>query len=402
MLHNNRLAMILAIAASSGLLANDLFLPLLPTVKDLFDVSAAETQLLLIHFLFAMGLTQLFYPALAGVLGKRRALLLGLFIFSVASLALVLAKTFEQLILLRTLQAIGAGLCLALSRVIMRAQMHPEEAHRGFVTMATVMGIMPAAAPMLGFVLNWAFGLKACFVAGAVFSLSTIALISTLKMIRADGESQREQHAESYGCRYVRIAASKEFWRYAIVPCFAYAAYFTYICASPYLLELGNLSVLAIAASYGILSFTYVLGSFFARRLAAHHGVDTALFLGHAFFLAGGLWAGIEFMQSQIVPLRCILAMSLLTLGNGFLLPLGTAATLSTSTSGPTLVPAVLGFFQFCIAAGSAYLSNRLMGRDIAHVGLLIASISMLAFGVCFYGRYFVIQKTVAGVQATR
>lgn len=400
MRHNDRLSMVLSIAASSGLLANDLFLPLLPAIKNLFDVGIVETQLLLIHFLFVMGLTQLAYPMLIRILGKRNTLLLGLLVFGAASLSLILARTFEHLILLRTLQAFGAGLCLALSRVILRSQMSPEEAHRGFIMMATVMGIMPAAAPLLGFALNEAFNLKACFIAGTVFSLSISTLISALKMIGAEDQDQKSQSLGSYVGKYTQIVVSREFWHYAIIPCFAYAAYFSYICVSPYFLELGGLSTSSVAASYAALSFTYVLGSFLARKLVTHHGVDTSLFLGHVFFLAGGLWTSLEFIYNPTAPLQCVLAMSLLTLGNGFLLPLGTAATLSTNSSTPALLPAVLGFFQFCIAASCAYVAGLLMSHDMGRVGLLIASISVVAFAVSSYDRYFGRQrrKVTAGV----
>ena len=382
----NTLMVILAIAASSGLLANDIFLPLLPLLTDALGVSVPDTQLLLMHFLVVMGLTQLVYPVLSDHLGRKQTLFLGLIFFCGASVALVWANTFAHIILWRSLQAIGAGLCLSMSRVIMRTQLPPEESRRGFMLVATIMGIMPATAPILGFFLYGAFGLQACFIFSAIFAF--IIFIFVWHLAPAENTTIRSHITPTYFTGYKQITSSKQFWIYANTPCFAYAAYFSYVCVSPYLLERHGLSVAVIAFSYSVLSTTYFLGSISAKRLAARHGIEQALTVGYCFFLAGGLWVWAELAQETFSPIRCVLAMSILTLGNGFLLPLGTAATLEVPSPRPILLPAMLGFFQFCIAAGAAYLASRPMLTDVSHVGSFIAFITSVAFAANILSRY--------------
>lgn len=383
------IAFLLATIATSALLANDIFLPLLPQFKNTWNIDATNTVFLLVHFLMMMGIAHLLYPTLIYRMGRRRVLILGLVLFSLASFALASIPDYQFVLFWRSLQAVGVSLCLALSRVIMRAVLPPEQATRGFLLMATLMGIMPAVAPLLGFMLYSAVGLEACFLLTALFAL--ICAAAVMYWVPADSPSENSGMPDNRGylTGFAEILASRRFWRYASVPTFAYAAYFSYVCASPYLLERSGLSTAEIALSYIELSMTYLVGSFIARRLSKAGSVEGAISLGYLFFVVGGLGLWWELEQASFSPIRCVLEMSVLTLGNGFLLPLGTAGTLGVSNCRPMLLPATLGFFQFGIAAGMAFCVSHFLTADIAMVGRIIALVTVMGFTSNLWVRYF-------------
>lgn len=386
---NRAMVLLLASVSTIGLLSNDIFLPLLPILQGFWSVNSANSVLLLVHFLMVMGLTQLFYPLLIDRLGQRRVLLLGLGLCLVASLVLSASSEFDDVLRWRTMQAVGVALSLALSRVILRTRLPAEQAARGFMLMASFMGVMPAVAPVLGFALYEVLGVRACFIFTALFSCCAIGGVTYWVRRDRPQRSDGAHKQNTYLAGYREILAAWKFWRYASVPTFAYAAYFSYVCASPYLLERGGLSVREIAYSYIVLSATYLLGTLVARRITRKRCAEAAITLGYALFLIGGLGVWWQLEQPLIAPLGCITAMSVLTLGNGFLLPFGTAATLGVSVHQPMLLPALLGFMQFCTAAAVAFVASRLLLADPAAVGRLMAVIVTGGFVLNTLIRYF-------------
>ena len=72
----------------SGLVASDIFLPALPAMVKVFNISQTEAQTLLSIFLLIMGVFQLFIGPLSDWLGRRPLLLTSLFLYSVSSLAM--------------------------------------------------------------------------------------------------------------------------------------------------------------------------------------------------------------------------------------------------------------------------------------------------------------------------
>jgi EmrB/QacA subfamily drug resistance transporter len=86
----------------------------------------------------------------ADAFGRKRAFLLGLAIFVVASAGCALAPSVEFLVGTRVLQAAGAALMLPTSLGLMLPEFAPHERHAGIGVWAATGGIAAAAGPPLG------------------------------------------------------------------------------------------------------------------------------------------------------------------------------------------------------------------------------------------------------------
>jgi EmrB/QacA subfamily drug resistance transporter len=101
--------------------------------------------------------------ALGDRLGRRKMLLLGLFIFTFASLLCGLAPNLLVLNLARALQAVGGALQLSSSLSVIAHGFDAKHRARVYAIWATVMGLAPALGPILGGILTsylgwrWAF-----------------------------------------------------------------------------------------------------------------------------------------------------------------------------------------------------------------------------------------------------
>ncbi len=119
--------------------------------------------------------------ALADRLGRRRMLLLGLVIFTVASVLCGAAPDLLTLNAARALQAVGAALQLTSSLAVIAHDFEAHERARVYAIWGTVMGIAPSLGPIVGgFVTSylgwrWAFYINLPLGAGLIaLALSSI------------------------------------------------------------------------------------------------------------------------------------------------------------------------------------------------------------------------------------
>lgn len=132
---------------------------------------------------YILPFTALLMPAgsLADRLGRRRMLLLGLSIFTLASLFCGLATDLTILNSARALQALGAALQLSASLAIIAHGFEPSERARVYAIWGTTMGLAPSLGPILGglitsyFGWRWAFFINLPIGAGLI----ALALVST-------------------------------------------------------------------------------------------------------------------------------------------------------------------------------------------------------------------------------
>ena len=132
-------------------LATDMMLPALAEIGATFDVSNANRwQSVLSAFLFGFGIGQFVMGPLSDRFGRRPVLLAGMAVYCVASLLVIVAPSFETLLLGRAL----AGLSTSATRVIATAIVRDCYAGR---RMASVMSLVimvfitvPVIAPSFG------------------------------------------------------------------------------------------------------------------------------------------------------------------------------------------------------------------------------------------------------------
>ena len=336
---------------------------------------------MLSYFLFGIAAMQLFYGPLSDSIGRRKLLLAGITLFISASLLIPYARDFEQVIFLRILQAIGACAGITLGRAIVEDIYPKEEASRIFLTIFPVVGISPAIAPLIGGQLNTLWGWQACFLFSACFGLILVLLIfgwvpetRTPTMLQPLSFIQIS-HA------YKSLLTMRRFWRYACVPCVAYAAYFLYIAESPFLLQTQGLTTHQISYAYGSLSLTYVIGNLLARKLMREgQTTDQLLNLGYWLFVVGGCSV---FLATSIAPhsfLFNIIAMSLLTMGNGFLLPLGTSGAITCIPSLTGSASGLIGALQMASAAIAAQCIGNLSQHQPEKFGIVIVILVISGF----------------------
>ena len=172
---------VLAFLTALGPLSTDMYLPSLPAIARDLGATAAQTQLTLSAFLFGFAVGQLFYGPIADKIGRRPVLLFGLGLFLAATLACTLAPGIGTLTAARFCQALGASGPIVLGRAMVRDLYEGPRAGRELSRMGSIMGVVPAIAPVFGGVLQDLFGWRSTFATTLIVGARVQAALATTK-----------------------------------------------------------------------------------------------------------------------------------------------------------------------------------------------------------------------------
>jgi DHA1 family bicyclomycin/chloramphenicol resistance-like MFS transporter len=103
-----------------GPFATDMYLASFPRMATDLNTTLARVQLDAVDFLVGLAAGQLIYGPLVDRYGRRMPLLIGVAVFTLASIGCVFAPNVETLIVLRLIQSLGGCSGVVIGRAIIR------------------------------------------------------------------------------------------------------------------------------------------------------------------------------------------------------------------------------------------------------------------------------------------
>jgi len=154
-------------------LSTDLYLPALPGMALYFDVTSDIANLtLILFFVFFAGGTLLWGPA-SDKYGRRPILLVGLSLYTAASIGCANSGGIDQLIVFRILQAVGGSGAFAMATAMIKDVYDSRKREPILAMVQSMVLISPVAAPVLGALL-----LKFVSWRGMFWTLALIGLLA--------------------------------------------------------------------------------------------------------------------------------------------------------------------------------------------------------------------------------
>ena len=157
----------------------DSMLPALPQIgQELSPGNANAAQLVIVAFVFGMGLGTLFVGPISDALGRKNVMLGGAILYCVGALAASVAPSLEMLLLARVVQGLGASG----PRVAAQAMIRDLYAGRGMARISSFVmmtfTLVPAFAPLIGSLIIDVAGWRGLFAAFVLFSAVTSAWLA--------------------------------------------------------------------------------------------------------------------------------------------------------------------------------------------------------------------------------
>jgi DHA1 family bicyclomycin/chloramphenicol resistance-like MFS transporter len=369
----------LILIAGLAALSLNIFLPSLPQMADHFGVPYAAMQLSVSLYLAATAVLQIFVGPISDRFGRRPVMLVATALFTLATLGAMLAPGYGMFMACRMVQAtIATG--FVLSRAVVRDMVEQDQAASmiGYVTMG--MSVVPMVGPVVGGVLDEAFGWQASF---ALLALGGIGLMA---LVWADQGETNRRAAGGFAAQvkqYPALLRSQRFWGYCLAAAFASGSFFAYLGGAPFVgTEVFGLDPATLGFYFGAPAVGYMAGNFLSGRYAVRVGVNRMVVAGALVTTLGLAVLALLDLAGIMSPLVFFGLVMTVGLGNGILLPSANAGMLSVR---PQLAGSAAGLGgAFTIGGGAAFaaLAGVVLSKESGPLPLTLLMLASSAMSI--------------------
>jgi len=355
----SHIIIILCLISSLTRFVLDIYLPSIPAISEDFAISSIETQLTLTLYLLGFGVSQLIYGPLSDSFGRRKVLLVGLFIFLIGNVFCTFALTKQILFLGRLITGIGAGSCGVLNRAIASDCFKGREFSKAWSITTTSLVITLCLAPVLGGYIQEFWHWRGNFLTAMAYVSIVLGIIFKYLPETNQSLSNRIWDLRKILIDYRSVLRMPSFLMGATSYTLAFSGLIAYFQISPLLLMEGlHLSPSQFGWCSLIIAFMYLSGGLFVNRYAGAWGTQKLLFIGTILLIIGGISMLLAYQLEYFNIIAILLPASVFVIGARIVIPNAIANSMDEIRHLKGSSSAVLGFMQmsgssmisFCIA----------------------------------------------------
>lgn len=378
-------ALVIALLLGLQPVTTDLYLPALPLLTRELQAGMPAVQLTMSLVLLAFGVGQLVLGPLSDRFGRKPVLLAGLALHTLASLGATAAPTIDALITLRTLQGAGLAAAVVCARAMVRDLYEPHQGAHVMTWALTGLGVLALASPLLGGWLTAASGWRAPLAAVGAIAAATWAFVAWRV---PETCARRDLQALQPGALARNMAAvlrHPTFRAWAALVSATYGGLFVLLAGSSF----AYIGVLGLSPwGYGLVmasaSLSYLLATFFCRRLLARHGLAGAVRRGAVFTLLGGVGlAGLALAGDPPLP-AVLVAHWLYNFGHGIHQPCGQAGAVGPFPLRAGLASALAGFSLALVAFAVGVWLGAAQHDSLRPLGLGLGFFALVTAGIAW------------------
>jgi DHA1 family bicyclomycin/chloramphenicol resistance-like MFS transporter len=355
--------------AGLSALAMNIFLPSLPGMAAYFGVPYGVMQQSVALYLALSAALQIVIGPISDRYGRRKVLIWSLVLFLLATVGTLLAPNATVFLIFRMAQAVIAS-GMVLSRAIVRDMVADAQAASmiGYVTMG--MSLVPMIGPVIGGVLDDAFGWHANFTLLLIIGLAVLALVwadlgetATLRKVSLMDQIRT----------YPGLLSSRRFWGYTLAAAFASGCFFAFLGGAPYVGDkIFGLTSTEVGALFALTAIGYAAGNFLAGRFSVRVGMNRMILIGTVVTTLGLILLAVLTVVGLSGPVVFFGLTMFMGLGNGICLPSANAGMLSVR---PELAGTASGLGGAILIGGGAALAalaGVLLGPGATEIPLIL------------------------------
>jgi len=375
------LTLLLSFLTALGPLSMDMYLPSLPDIARLLHAPTLAVQLTISSYLFGFAVGQIFYGPISDRLGRKPVLLTAIVLYGIASVGCAFAPSIDSLIAMRFIQALGGAGAIVLARAVVRDIYSGARASRELSLMGAITAFAPIVAPMIGGLLQEAFGWRAIFLLLVAFSavagsVGALLLPETLHT-RVSGPFSFKTMAGLYRS----VIVHRGFLANLGIMTTSFVGLFAWISGAPMVMQGARygLSPVIFGITFALGAAGFMTGTFIGSRLVMRLGIDRMMGIGTAIMALGGLFmvAVIVFALANVVWF--VGTMTIYLAGLGLALPSAMAGALTPFPDRAGTASSAMGFVQQTGAAVSAAAIGYYLGTSPWPVAATLAIAGCLA-----------------------
>jgi DHA1 family bicyclomycin/chloramphenicol resistance-like MFS transporter len=371
---------VLALLSAVTPLSIDMYLSAFPTMAAEFGTSAPMIQLTLTALLIGLAVGQLVIGPLSDRYGRRTPLLIGTLVCLAASLLCVVSPSVEVLIALRFVQGFAGAAGVVISRAVVADRAAGAEAARLFAVLMVIGALAPVLAPVLGGFIVADFGWRVVF--AVLAALNAVMLLGAVFFIPESLPRDRRRPGGLAALRSstATVLSNRRFVGYALALAFVFTALFSYISASPFVLQnIIGLSPRAYSLTFGGCAVVMAVMSALSARLVVRIAPRRLMLGGMTamVIVTGSLLLTVT--VGGVAPLPTIALMAGFMACMGFVVANAMALATAEVRYAAGTGSAVLGFLQYALGAGASPLVGLAGEHSALPMGIAMFAAAVLA-----------------------
>lgn len=301
-----------------GFLATDMYLPAFDKMRIDLDTTKSNISASLSLFLGGYAIGQLLWGPISDKMGKSKAVLIGLTIFTLSSVGIYFSNSVIVLLILRLIQAIGVCAAAVSWQALVIDKYPKEETTKVFASIMPLVALSPALAPLLGVYLLNHFGWRSIFITLAITAIILIAYTLTLK----DKKVANEQHEQAETKSYLSLLKSRKYLGNVTIYAVCSGAFFAWLTGSPFFLKELGYSESQIGFSFVPQTIAFLVGGYGYRYLS--NKIESTKILPYFIILYSASVASILFLSVLTTPTltTLLIPFCLMALSNGACYPI--------------------------------------------------------------------------------
>ncbi|MGE2728048.1 multidrug effflux MFS transporter [Mycolicibacterium vaccae] len=360
------LVIVLTLLTAVTPFAVDMYMSAFPQMAVEFGATAAAVQLTLTAFLIGLAVGQLVIGQLSDRLGRRRPLLIGVVACLLASVACAWSPSIEILVAARFVQGFAGAAGVVIARAVITDLTEGVRAVQLYSVMMVIGVLAPVVAPVLGGFVVTELGWRAVFLALAGMNLLMLVGALVLAKESLPEHARRPAGAKAFLDSARSVLGNRRFLGYALTLGCAAAAMFSYISASPFVLQnIIGLSPRTYSLTFGACALAVAASGVLSARLVRSIAPRRLLIGGVTAMVTVATAMLLNVTVGGVIPWLTIALMACFMGTIGFIFANATALAIAEVRHAAGTGSAVLGFLQYGLGAAASPLVG-LAGPDSA------------------------------------
>lgn len=357
-------------------LSLDMYLPAVPHMTQVFDTSESVVNFTLVGFFFFMAVGILLFGPLSDKYGRKSMLLLGTGVYAIFSAACAIAPTIGFLIVVRIVQALGAGCMMAVSTALIKDSFEKRTRDVVLAVVQAMAVIAPMLAPIVGAWIVTVSGWRMTFWVLVAMAILCFAAVLLLQETIPAEERNKGSVLSSLGGLY-KVGKNTGFSLFLLTVGVLSAPYMAYISVCSYIyIDFFSLSETTYSYFFAVNSAAAILGPVAYLRLNARIGAKSFMNIAVILSLVCGL---LLIFFGSIAPLVFLLCFLPFTIAESAVRPFSTAILLNQQESDIGSASALINFTHTVLGSFGMVLGTAGWSSFIIGLGIILAGGSVLA-----------------------
>ena len=252
-LSDKQMAALLAMLVAIMPFSVDAYLPAIPAMADSLGADIHRIEQSLSTFMFGVAAGQLVGGSIADIKGRRVVALTGLVVYIASVIGLVFIRSADELLLLRMVQAFGAGMTVVVVGAIVRDNYEGNKAAQMFALIGIIMMGAPLVAPMLGAALKALGGWRLIFGFLALYAAIVWGLLYRFLAKPVHTDAINRSIFRTVAARYRHVLSTRPALGFLFFQAFSFSSMFVFLTESSFVyMKLYGLSAHAYAWVFGL------------------------------------------------------------------------------------------------------------------------------------------------------